>query len=482
MLVTPGSNRVVSSTRIEVVADQVRLMSDKLRSSPTHPHPVFISLPYGPELLIATLATWVSGNAIAPVSLRATVYEVEKLYGIVKPSFIIREAGDHRFDSLIPEPSPTSTEREVEITAIEQACDGTLLPGDAWIATTSGTTGQPKCAVLNADAVLANCLAVRDYLDLSPADRVLVFTPPHFTYGVVQLLSALCAGATVLAWPYGLLSPNDLARFGSDLQMTGVSANPTAFEMLLPKVPEVRSVRYVLAAGQPLRRQLVLKLRDVFCSATCLNGFGCTENTNRISFATVSDAGPFRNEIASVGRPISGTNIRIEQGTSEVVIAGTSLMRGYLADLRSLCERVHEYNTGDIGELGENGELYLVGRTKTQMNVGNEMVDPEEVETAVLRVPEISECAVGPIEDILLGDAIAALIVTDSRSADLNRKIAAVLSAVLRRSRWPHHIVIVSSGDIPRTDYGKIDRLTLKTRLINAFGLPGSLSRKATQF
>ena len=87
----------------------------------------------------------------------------------------------------------------------------------------------------------------------------------------------------------------------------------------------------------------------------------------------------------------------------------------------------------------------------------------------------------GPIEDALLGDAIAALIVADSPSADLNRQITAVLSTVLRRSRWPHHIAIVSSADIPRTDYGKIDRVTLTARLINAFGLPGSFSRKATQ-
>jgi len=204
---------------------------------------------------------------------------------------------------------------------------------------------------------------------------------------------------------------------------------------------------------------------------------------NRISFAKITSPGAFRNSIASVGWPIGGTTVLVETDTSEIVLGGSSLMEGYFADLGAGLGRINSYNTGDLGVLGEAGELYLTGRTTTRMNVGNEMVDPEEVEAAILLVPSTTECAVGPLPDDLLGDAIGALIVVEDKASSENIKtqIRSTLAGVLRRSRWPHHIHMVSSNDIPRTSYGKVDRRELKRRLEETFGPNGDPKRKTTK-
>jgi acyl-coenzyme A synthetase/AMP-(fatty) acid ligase len=90
---------------------------------------------------------------------------------------------------------------------------------------------------------------------------------------------------------------------------------------------------------------------------------------------------------------------------------------------------------------------------------------------------------VGPLHDDLLGDAIGALIVLDATTSadELRRNIRPVLAAALRRSQWPHHIATASNSEIPRTSYGKIDRVALKKHLQERFGAAGSRLRKTTE-
>jgi acyl-CoA synthetase (AMP-forming)/AMP-acid ligase II len=448
------------------------------------PGPVVISLPHGPQFLAAITGTWASGNAIAPLSLRATPLEIQKFLNTLRPLRIACETGDPRFEAVDSTLEIVSRQRGIKILATPQPESSLLKEGDALLATTSGTTGDPKCAVLSASAVLANCLNVRNYLELTKTDRILVFTPTHFTYATVQMLSAVLANATVLSGSHGLLSPPSLTAFAREYGITGVSANPTSYEMWLPSLSQqLDQARYVLCAGQPFRKRLFDKLTAAFPSAVQISGYGCTENVNRISFAKITSPGAFRNSIASVGWPIPGTTVSIKPDTSEIVLGGSSLMEGYLADLGAGLERIKNYNTGDLGVLGEAGDLYLTGRRTTRMNVGNEMVDPEEVEAAILLVPSATECAVGPLPDDLLGDAIGALIVFDDKpsSENIKTQIRSTLAGVLRRSRWPHHIDVVGSNEIPRTSYGKVDRKELKRRLEETFGPIGDPKRKATK-
>lgn len=483
LMITSTGAGLIKHRLSELVNEWASSISRVLPSR-ERPGSVILSLPHGPKLLAAITGIWQSGNAIAPLSLRATSKEIQKSLGTLRPSRIVCDVTDSRFESVDPNLKVVSIVREMKVLAVNQPVLSSLTGGDALLATTSGTTGEPKCAVLSASAVHENCVNVLRYLELSKSDRILVFTPTHFTYAVVQLLSVVLANATVLAASHGLLSPPSLTEFAQECGMTGVSANPTSYEIWLRSTSQrIHLVRYVLCAGQPLRKRLFETLKSKFPEAVQISGYGCTENVNRISFAKMTDDGPFRNSLASVGWAIPNTSITLEPNTSEIILSGSSLMEGYLSDLLAGRPRIESYRTGDLGLFGPDGELYLIGRLTTRMNVGNEMVDPEEVEAAILQVSSISECAVGPLADDLLGDAIGALIVLEKTlsSAQVREEIRSCLSLSLRHSRWPHHIQVVGSTEIPRTSYGKIDRKELKQQLYKTFGPSGDLKRKATK-
>jgi acyl-CoA synthetase (AMP-forming)/AMP-acid ligase II len=448
-------------------------MLTKVLSSSCTPDVVAVSLNHGAAFISAVAATWTADNVLAPVSTKATSSELSTLLKMLRPARIVCEVGDERFARLQPPPIELLSTAELRVLAFSADPHTALSPGDALLATTSGTTGVPKGVVVGAAAILANCMAVANALMLSVDDRILVFTPTHFTYSLVQVLASLIADATILSWHHGLLSPTDLAHFAIAHRATGVSANPTAFELWIRSFANPHRMRYVLSAGQPLTWRLFETIKTCFPGAVVMSGYGCTENTNRITIASLTGPTHFRRGVATVGWPIPGTDVHLDV-SGHVVLTGNSLLRGYLDDLEAGKSRVETFDTGDIGETGDNGELFLVGRVSTRMNVGNEMVDPEEVETAIGSANFVAECAVGAIPDDVLGDAIGAVVVLKEGvvAEEARRQLRTVLLPILRQSRWPHHLAFVSPGAIPRTSYGKIDRRKLRASLADRFRTP----------
>src|SRR5262249_16624156 len=119
-----------------------------------------------------------------------------------------------------------------------------------------------------------------------------------------------------------------------------------------------------------------------------------------------------------------------------------------------------------------NGSLTLTGRLKTQINVGNEMVSPEEIESLASAISGVLGCAAGSVPDPILGEVVGLLCILE---ADGNRlttlqNIKSTLNASFTRSKRPRYYHCTVDGSaIPRTEYGKIDRTALKTVLKQIF-------------
>jgi long-chain acyl-CoA synthetase len=442
-----------------------------LLDAPPAPGLIAISLPLSVDHFAAILASWSLGYSTTLVSRRATEPEVAEIVRQSRPAMVIYAVPDGRFKSDHSIESEGVATRRYSPSGQEPL---PLAPNDALVAFTSGSTGSPRGAVIGADAVLHNVTAVAEHLNLTHVDRILVFTPPHYTFANVQALSAIYAGATVLAWPYGTTSPKSLTLFSSAGRISGVSANPSAFEMWMRSPFQLPSLRYVLAAGQPTSHALAERLHGCFPSAQVIIGYGCTENVNRVTFldapstAVVSDSN-------RVGYPIPGVTIEIAPD-GEIVLFGASLMRGYLDALTSPADHIEKFCTGDLGTWNATTGLVLTGRKKTQVNVGNEMVSPEEVELAIGALAGIAECAAGGIPDPLLGEVIAVLCVLDP-SADQDAtalELGNAMAKSLSRSKRPARIYWSRNpSDIPRTEYGKIDR----RRLVESLSRFGDISK-----
>ncbi|MDH3914975.1 MAG: AMP-binding protein, partial [Chromatiales bacterium] len=107
--------------------------------------------------------------------------------------------------------------------------------------------------------------------------------------------------------------------------------------------------------------------------------------------------GPHSNRIGSVGRPLPGTEVRASE-EGEILVRGPQVMLRYHRNARATAAAIDAegwLHTGDLGELDKDGYLYVNGRHSSRIVLAcGEKVQPEEVETAILRSARISECGV----------------------------------------------------------------------------------------
>ncbi|WP_212733346.1 class I adenylate-forming enzyme family protein [Tsukamurella pulmonis] len=160
----------------------------------------------------------------------------------------------------------------------------------------------------------------------------------------------------------------------------------------------------------------------------------------------------------SVGHPIDGLRVRIDPGTSEIVVRGATLMDGYWNDDAATAHRYRrdpatgerELWTGDTGRIDADGRLYVDGRLDDVFKRRGVRVSLTEVEAAALRVPTVRAAVAARS-----GERLFLFVVADTPVAALGRDLAARLDP----PRRPDRIVAVAS--IPLNPNGKADRAAL---------------------
>lgn len=428
------------------------------------------ALPNSREHIVTLLAARSAGLVFLPLNPRAT--PAEKLH-VLRDSAaaLFVTTGDDRVFAESTGARMLEQIGSLSIYGMPETAGPSLEPEDSVVIYTSGSTSGPKGVVHTDASISANVRAVAEYLALTPDDRCPVFTPPSFAYAISQILTHLWAGGAVLPSSQALLQPGEFLRSTSKAGVTGFQANPTIFEMLLSaddqSWPSFPSVRYLMSGGQPLTSDLVRRLKARFGGARVVSMYGCTENAPRVSYYWLPDSVSDRKTPWPVGRAIAGTRIRVvgsdgsevAGGTvGEILVGGTSLMRGYLSAPEGLAGRIENgwFKTRDLGFIDGDGELNLVGRLDSVFSVGHEKIVPEEIEDLIGRLPGVRDVAVAPIADRILSQIPAALIVADGDFADVAARVRAACGASLARAKFPRRIFHVSA--VPRTSYGKIDR------------------------
>ncbi|MFC5382270.1 AMP-dependent synthetase/ligase [Aquipuribacter nitratireducens] len=163
-------------------------------------------------------------------------------------------------------------------------------------------------------------------------------------------------------------------------------------------------VRYAVSGGAPLGERLGHFFRGI--GLIVLEGYGLTETT---APATVNV--PERVKIGSVGKPIPGCGVRIEDD-GEICLSGVNVLRGYYNNPTATSESIVDgwFRTGDLGELDDEGYLRITGRKKEIIvTAGGKNVAPAQLEDRIRAHPLISQCMV-------VGDKrafVAALVTLD---------------------------------------------------------------------
>lgn len=412
------------------------------------------------EFVIALRAVWRLGASAVLLSPAWKRAEVEHALALATPTCAV---GDHPV--LAELMSMLSLDEPIEPGLREfEAPDA---DADALFVFSSGTTGMPK-AVRHTHASFA--VAVRhwrDALQLTPADRMQIMTPPSHILGLLNIVMALETGTWVRLH----------RRFDIETMLRHIESDRITIEMA------VAPIALALAAHPSLESYDLSSLRYIMWCATPVTSSVAEAVTNRTGVTWVTAYGASElpviscNEIDgghldTVGRPVPGVEVRVvslDDGspvgggeTGEIQVRSDSVMAGYLPDSATAGAFADGwYRTGDVGHLDAEGWLRITDRSKEMIKVRGFQVAPAEIEAVLHGHPAVDDCAVFGVPDQANGEAIVAAVKTNTAVGA--EELAALVGDRLASYKRPSKVVIVP--EIPRLPSGKVLRRVLKERL-----------------
>jgi malonyl-CoA/methylmalonyl-CoA synthetase len=341
---------------------------------------------------------------------------------------------------------------------------------------TSGTTGDPKGAILTARNVASNLDALTDAWGLSEEDRIAHALPLFHVHGLcLGLFGALRVGAS-LDWS-SRFDPTALAaRLCAGA--TVLFAVPTMYHRLVEIAEADASIaaalsrpRLLVSGSAPLATREFHRIERV-CGQRVRERYGLTETL--INCAVRHDAEPVAGW---VGPALSGVELELvdddrrptvpRDGTSigEIRVRGPNVFGGYLnqpAATSAVIDEDRWFYTGDLAVMDERGWVKIVGRRATDLiKTGGFKVGAGEVEAALREHPAVLDCAVIGVADDDLGERIEAFVVLREQHAppDEQSLIAHVVSLISAHKR-PRRVHFVS--ELPRNAMGKVKKSALR--------------------
>ena len=342
---------------------------------------------------------------------------------------------------------------------------------EALLVFSSGTTGLPKAARHTHATMTAAVDQWRECLGLGPTDRFQVATPPSHILGLLNLLTAIDAGAAVrLHRRFDL--DEVLRRIASDRLTLEMAVAPIALALANhPRLEEydLSSLRYIMWGATPVTAA-VAEVVTRRTGVRWLPAYGATE-LPVIAANPVSRPDSWR--LDSAGLPAPGVEMRVvdlETGepvspgsTGEIQVKAPSLMVGYLpeeANAQAFADGW--YRTGDVGFVEPEGWVHLTDRAKEMIKVNGFQVAPAEIEGVLHGHPGVIDCAVFGIPDRSAGELPAAAVqLVPDRPPDVD-ELKELVAASLASYKQLRHVVVVDT--IPRLPSGKVLRRELRDR------------------
>jgi acyl-CoA synthetase (AMP-forming)/AMP-acid ligase II len=351
--------------------------------------------------------------------------------------------------------------------------------GDAILVFSSGTTGLPK-AVRHTHRSMGSATAHWcTVLGLGPDDRFQVATPPSHILGLLNLLAAIAAGATVrLHRRFDL--DEVLQRIASEKMTLEMAVAPIALALAdHPGLEEydLSSLRYIMWGATPVSESVaaVVTRRT---GVRWLPAYGASEVP---VIAANPVARPSEWRLDSAGLPPSGVALRVadlETGEvlpygeiGEIQVRSPSVMVGYLPEEDTADAFAQGwYRTGDVGWLESQGWVHLTDRSKEMIKVSGFQVAPAELESVLHGHPAVRDCAVFGVPDARAGEVPVAAVQLDPDLPVADGELQQLVAAALASYKQLRHVVRVD--EIPRLPSGKVLRRLLRDEWVRAHPAP----------
>ena len=352
---------------------------------------------------------------------------------------------------------------------------------------TSGTTSEPKAAVLRHRHLVSYIISSVEFLGCSANEAQLICVPPYHIAGVAAVLSSLYSGRRIMYLPS--FDATEWVRVATEERITHAMVVPTMLGRILDEVEAVGAappaLQHLSYGGGRMPLELVERtLRDL-PAVDLVNAYGLTETSSTIAMLTPDDhreafasSDPVvRARLGSVGRPLPSLEVEIRADDESAVAAGEKgeiWVRGeqvageYVG--RSVLDADGWFRTRDAGWFDADGFLYVDGRLDDVIVRGGENISPGEVELVLHAHPDVAEAAVIGIPDTEWGETVAAVVVlrpgSDVGAGEDTVSAAALQAWVrerLRSTKTP--TVIEFRSELPYSPTGKLLRRVLRDEL-----------------
>jgi acyl-CoA synthetase (AMP-forming)/AMP-acid ligase II len=435
-----------------------------------------------PEFMVAVFAISKLGAASVLLSPAWKAAEVEHARVLTTPVHAIADSdsvglisdqfGPDRvtdLDRLASGGSPP------ELVPIDPSSDAVLL-------FSSGTTGMPKAVRHTHQSLRAATEHWCTVLGLGPDDRFQVATPPSHILGLLNLLAATAAGATVrLHRRFDL--EEVLRRIAAERMTLEMAVAPIALAMAnhpeLEKY-DLSSLRYIMWGATPVTPS-VAETVTRRTGVRWLPAYGASE-LPVIASNPVNDPSAWR--LDSAGLPVNGVELRVvDLDTRQPLAAGEvgeiqarspSLMAGYLPDEDNAAAFADGwYGTGDVGWIEPEGWVHLTDRCREMIKVNGFQVAPAEIESVLHGHPAVVDCAVFGIPDERAGERPVAAVQLDPAYPVPSVELEKLVTDSLATYKQLAEVVVVEA--IPRLPSGKVLRRSLREQLAPRLGASPSV-------
>ena len=342
---------------------------------------------------------------------------------------------------------------------------------------TSGSTGTPKGIKRNTDPTATDSYLVyaglaRDLMQAVPGDKFMVAAPLYHSAPHALSMFAVASGYMdiVIAPKFDPVEFMDLIQFH---KITHVYIVPTMMIRLLKLSREVRdqydlsSLKFAVSTGSPWPTEVKSAMID-WLGPIFYESYGASE----IGFMTLISSQEALQKPGSVGKILPGGSIKIlddaltECPTGEIGTIYVKLpLFGDFAYTNSdgtlVDQRIDGHATvGDMGYLDDEGYLFIGDRKKDMIISGGANIFPAEIEAELIKMPQISDCAVFGAPDPEFGEKIVAAVQCAAGANLTLDDVRAYLAPLLAKFKIPRKLDIHDS--LPREDSGKIFKKRLR--------------------
>ena len=429
---------------------------------------VLIYLKNSEEYLFSLFAIWRIGAIAIPTNRVFTAAELEYIAGDSQAKLMITDndaKGMIGIETYIPEDIASFKDSEIleaENTDWDDLCQ---------LQYTSGTTGQPKGAMLTHGNYFTAIHNECDVLTLKQ-DDVFLGIYPMAHVGLSWAISALRAAAYYIMMEQ--FDMDEYLKLCEAEKVTVLSGMPPVIHTLttMDARKHVKTVREIISGGGPLHKKIWKDFHQTY-QIPIINAYGLSE-TIVIGTGTVIRPEDYweADRFESVGHPVCFSEVKIvdeldssktmpqyEQG--EIALRGPAIAKGYWGNEEKTKAAFLDdgwFLTGDIGYLDEDNRLFITDRKKDMIVMSGWKIYPTEVEEVLIKYPAVKEIAIFSINDCHRGEIPVAAVVWENEADD--EGLINYARENLSRYKVPRKIFALD--ELPRVNGWKLLRRELR--------------------